>query len=360
VTPRVLVGFAALGLLASLSRTATVYGADAPTPPAREVDAPPPAREVDAPPPARVLFKEARELVARGNYPAACLKFEQSLALEAGLGTQFNLADCWEHIGRTASAQALFIGAAASARAAGQTEREQVLRERAAALEPRLAHLVIEVNDSDPKLIVKRGDLPLDTEAYGKAKAVDPGSYEIVAKAPGKKTWKKTVEVASGAAITTVEVPCLEAQVSEAATLPTAARPARNSSLPVNDSPTEDHARKGPSLAVIGLGGLALGGLTVGTIMALKYRSANSDAKSVCPSSHGCTSQQISFHDQRVEDARSDRSWAFIGFGVGGLGLAAAAALLCLPQSNETERAWVPSLSVAGNGTWGANLSGKF
>ncbi len=295
----------------------------------------------------------------QGDYTAACAKFEQSLALESGLGTQFNLADCWEHIGRTASAQALFVGAAASAKAAGQTEREEVLRERATALEPRIAHLVIEVNDPDPKLLVKRGALPLDSDAYGKAKAIDPGSYEIVAKAPGKKPWHKTIEVAAGANIVTVEVPRLEALEAE---------PPVEAKKPVETKPESpkpaapphlDSARRGPSYAVLGLGGLGLGGLVVGTIMALKYSSANSDAKDICPSSRGCTLQQIADHDQKVDDARGARTWAYVGFGVGAAGIAAAAALLFLPQSANTETGWVASPVVAQGGL-GASLSRSF
>ena len=319
-------------------------------------------RAADPPTPARVLFKDARELVTQGNYPAACAKFEQSLALEAGLGTQFNLADCWEHIGRTASAQALFVGAAASARAGGQSEREQVLRERAAALEPRIPHLVIEVADTDPKLIVKRGELPLDSDAYGKAKAVDPGHYEIVAKAPGKKPWKKQVEVAAGASIVTVEVPRLEPL--EAQTTP-AAEPKKQLKLestpaPEKAAPPREREHRGPNVAALGLAGLGVGGLAFGTIMALKYSSANSDAKNICPANSGCTTQQIADHDQKVDDARSARTWTYVGFTAGSLSLAAAAALLFLPKSSNAESAWVASPVVAGNGAFGANLSGKF
>src|SRR5690349_20750961 len=82
--------------------------------------------------PARQAFMEGRKLAQAGDYAAACPKFEESLRLEVGVGPQFNLADCWEHIGRTASARALFLGAAASAKAVGQADREQVLRERSA------------------------------------------------------------------------------------------------------------------------------------------------------------------------------------------------------------------------------------
>ena len=301
-------------------------------------------------------------MVAQGDYAAACPKFEQSLALEAGVGTQFNLADCWEHIGRTASAQALFVGAAASAKAAGQPEREEVLRDRAAALEPRIAHLVIEVADTDPKLVVKRGDLPLDSDAFGKAKAIDPGSYEIVAKAPGKKPWRKTIEVAAGASVVTVEVPRLEPQVDAESQLESAKKPPEpaKEAEKIVVAPPIVHANKPMNWTAIGFGGIGVGGLVVGSVMALKYGSANSDAKNICPTSRGCTSAQVSDHDQKVDDARSARTWAYLGFGVGAAGLGAAAALLFLPQSTNTETSWVASPVVAGTGAFGASVSRRF
>jgi hypothetical protein len=93
--------------------------------------------------------------------------------------------------------------------------------------------------------------------------------------------------------------------------------------------------------------------------MAARYATANSNAKDTCPSSHDCTTEQISFHDRRVQDARGDRTWAYVGFGVGGVGLAAAAALLFLPQS-KTESAWVAAPLIAKDGLYGANLTGNF
>src|SRR6516165_8666630 len=74
---------------------------------------------------ARVLFFEARKLVAAGQYSSACPKFEESYRLDPGIGTNFNLADCYEHTGRIASAWARFLDVAASTRAAGQIEREK-------------------------------------------------------------------------------------------------------------------------------------------------------------------------------------------------------------------------------------------
>src|SRR5436189_3072489 len=99
---------------------------------------------------ARVLFAEGRKLVDAGNYAAACPKFEDSFRLDPGVGTNFNLADCFERIGRTASAWARFLDVAAATKAAGQVERERVARWRAAALERRLTRMIVEVSSPAP------------------------------------------------------------------------------------------------------------------------------------------------------------------------------------------------------------------
>src|SRR5688572_27095637 len=72
---------------------------------------------------ARTLFREARELVKEQKYARACPKFERSLTIERGIGTMYNLADCWEKLGRLASAHALFASTAEAARSMGQAER---------------------------------------------------------------------------------------------------------------------------------------------------------------------------------------------------------------------------------------------
>ena len=87
---------------------------------------------------ATMLFNEARRLVAAGRYPDACPKFEESQRLDPGIGTQFNLADCYEHTQRIASAWALFLDVASAAGGTGQLARENVARRRAAAPAGRL------------------------------------------------------------------------------------------------------------------------------------------------------------------------------------------------------------------------------
>ena len=62
---------------------------------------------------AESLFSDARRLMQAGDYEQACPKLEASRRLEPGLGTTLNLGDCYEKLGRTASAWGEFRGAAA-------------------------------------------------------------------------------------------------------------------------------------------------------------------------------------------------------------------------------------------------------
>lgn len=310
--------------------------------------------------PALVLFKEGRALANEGKYAEACPKFEASLALAGGVGTQFNLADCWEHIGRIASAQKLFLGAAASAKAAGQADREQVLRERAIALEPRVSKLVIDVADTTPRLTVKRDELPLDQEQWGKAIAVDAGKYELTAKAPGKKTWKKTVEVKAGTPVVTVEVPALETadEPTAAAVLPKPPVEAKPSPVQPPAVPATTPAGGGPNYRALTLGGVGVVALGVGTVMGLRYKSNNDDAKDICPSNVNCTAKQIDAHDRLVEDARTQRAWMYVGVGVGALSLAGAAALYIFDKPTSTS-SW-QAVPAIGRGEVGASVVGTF
>jgi hypothetical protein len=265
------------------------------------------------------------------------------------------------------------MGAAASAKAAGQADREQVLRDRATALEPRLSRLVIEVNSTDPKLIVKRNDLPLDADALGKAQPVDAGTYKISARAPGKKTWEKTIEITSSTPLTTVEVPELEAAEPAKPAAKPATKPApvdaepeaKAKPEPKRDAPTSQTSDRGPStdLRAIALAGVGVAGIGFGTVMGIRYMGANGDAKDVCPSGRGCTVKEIQEHDRLIDKARTNRNWSYAGFGVGAAFLASAGALWIFdrPSKKTTSSVtWQAAPVVAADGSLGAFVNGRF
>jgi len=156
-------------------------------------DPPGAAKGVTDPAAAQGLFYDARELMGKGRYPEACPKLEESMRLDAGVGTQFNLADCNEHIGKLASAWAGFLEVAAGSKATNQADREKVARKRAAALEPRLPRLVVDVPTPPPGLEVRRDGVLVGAAAFGTAIPVDAGTHRVVATAPGKQ-WEMLVQ----------------------------------------------------------------------------------------------------------------------------------------------------------------------
>src|SRR5258708_17042544 len=90
---------------------------------------------------AQALFDEGRSLMKANKVQEACPKFEESQRLDSSIGTQLNLADCYERTGRTASAWTLYIEVASAARQAGQDERASHAAARAAALKDKLSRL---------------------------------------------------------------------------------------------------------------------------------------------------------------------------------------------------------------------------
>src|SRR5689334_2088270 len=105
-----------LALSASLAFSGLAFAAAADTP------APPPGADAAAPAPsgagatvtAEDLFQQGVALANQGKWAEAATKFEESNRVERAPGTTVNLADCYEHVGKLASAWTLFVEAAAA------------------------------------------------------------------------------------------------------------------------------------------------------------------------------------------------------------------------------------------------------
>jgi hypothetical protein len=263
--------------------------------------------------------------MAAKKYGEACPKFEESERLDPGIGAMYNLADCWDHSGRTASAWAMFLDTAAAARAANQPEREHASKERASAIEGKVAHVTMQVASGDSGLEVKRDGVVVGAASYGVPVPVDPGSHHFEASEPGKKTYAVDVAVAAAAAVS-VQIPKLEdapAAATAAVTAPEATRPAV-SEPPPSSSPPQAKS-KAPGYALLSVGVV---GAVVATVFEIKSRSANSDALKICLEGQPCSSNDVSHHDSLVSNAKTDRTIAVVGLGVGAVGVATGMILL--------------------------------
>lgn len=278
---------------------------------------------------AQVLFDQGRELMERGRPEEACPRFEESERLESGLGTQFNLADCYEAVGRVASAYTLFLEVAARAKAAGQTRREQVARERAAAVEAKLPTLVISVAPGQPGDVqIERDGSLVGSPQLGLAVPIDPGKHQVRAFGPGVVPWTMEVDVPKAPGVHTVNVPRLEPL-------------SQDSWFSLSGSPT-----KTAGLAALGVSAVAIG---VGTGFAIHAHSRNQDSKEAGCSGQGCPTPESLALRRSALTAGDRATWAI---GIGGVGLAAAAVLLWVWPDPERvageDMAWrlIPSLGV--------------
>lgn len=237
--------------------------------PAALAQAPDPQRAAAA----QVLFDEAQADMDKKNYPAAMKKLEEvTKLLPDALGAKVMLAECYENVGKLASAWSQYTIVQGLAAKAGQAERAEKAGARAVALKPRLATLTIDVPGEVaklPGLAISRDGIPLGDVQWGTPVPVDAGEHQIVATAPGHRPWQKTVEILSNGSKASVKV---EALVREAPVGPPGAEPAKPErpwQMPL-----------GIGVLAGGVAGLALGGIMGGLAMA-KLDESNADGHCV-------------------------------------------------------------------------------
>lgn len=213
---------------------------------------------------AQALFYEARTLMKDSKFAEACPKLEESLKLDYGIGTEFNLADCNEKLGKLATAWSGFTSVAAAARTGNQPDREKVARQRAKSLEPKLAKLSVSVPVAPAGLEVKRDGVALGPAAFSTAMPVDAGQHKITATAPGRQMWETTVSAQDGklAAVTIPAlVPILVAESPATTTQPAPAPvPVASYAPPSSHDESSPQRTAGWVVGAVGLASLAVGG----------------------------------------------------------------------------------------------------
>jgi len=281
---------------------------------------------------AQALFDQAKKAMAAGDYAAACPKLEESLRLQEALGTRLNLADCYEHEGRPASAWGVFLEVASRAHAAGQNQRAQVARQRAAALAPKLSNLVIDVPAAGrvAGLEVRRDAALVGEAEWGTPIPSDPGPHTISVSAPGRKSWSQAVTVPLGPAITRVAVPALEPLPVEGRPAPLEASkpspPALVASRPSTPPPEPEPARPGRTQRFIGLAlaGAGLLGAGAGGALGLFARVQFDRAKS---------ESGLAAHDDSVNAVNLGNAATIVAVAGGAIALTGVVVWLSAPRA---------------------------
>lgn len=263
---------------------------------------------------AEALFQEALKLTNVNKYEEACPKLEASNKLDPAVGTLFNLGDCYEHTGRTASAWSSF-GEARRLAEQRKDRREKDASTREKALETRLAKLVLQAADRPEGLTIRRDKKPVDLATLGSAVPVDPGKHTIEVEAPGREPWTTTVEVPDKPGEVPVVIPALAA--ARAATTSSASA----SQSPGGDAPSSGlGTRKIIGIAVAGAGvaGLVVGGVFGGLTLS-KVADSKADDHCVGSDPVKCDATGLALR----KDADTLANVSNIGFAVGGAALVA-------------------------------------
>jgi hypothetical protein len=266
---------------------------------------------------ADAAFTRAKELIKQGNYAEACPLFEASHRADPQIGALLNIADCHEHVGRTASAWAEFRESEELA-TKRHDPRAAYAKQRADALADHLAKLRVTA-PAIAGLVVRRDGVDV-TLFVGQELPVDPGDHVVSASAPGRVDWKTTVTIAAEPATTPLEVPALELAPDP----PASPLDLRGTiTPPVYDFDTRaQHKRRIAALAVGAPGVVALAvGLGFGVHARTEYTDAHAGATPRCDATNICTQAGTAM----LHSARTQALVADLGVGVGLAAIATAA-----------------------------------
>jgi serine/threonine-protein kinase len=278
-------------------------------------------------PAAEILFQRGRELLSEKRVAEACAKFEASSEIDAGIGTLLYLGDCYEQIGRVASAWATFKEAASLAQARSD-ERERIATIRASALEPRLTRLLVRVRYADrPEGLTIRVDgAPIPQGSWGVALPVDPGWKRVEVAAPGYEPWSRRVSLAGSSPIA-LDVPRLRPRGGSA---PLALAPASGSVTPKADQPSGATPGAAQRTVALVIGGLGVAALATGTVLAVQAQRKNDASLDHCPNDPAlCSSRGKELRDEALDYAHASTAVFAAG---GALVLAAVVVHIASPS----------------------------
>ena len=278
------------------------------------------------------LFEDGRKYLAAKEYALACTAFEQSHASDPAIGTQLNIALCYEAWGKTAAAYRAYVEAERLAKLKFD-DRAKGARQKLDALGPRVPRLRLELPDNvDPSLVILFDNKELPVANLADELLIDPGKHRVEARVAGMPPKASEIDIADGESKTiTIDVPVAKTQVVLA--------PRRAGRL-----------YGGIALTVIGVA--AIGGASV---IALGARQDYNDEINNCPN-FVCTTRPP--YDV-TQDARKRANYmTFVG--VGGVALAATGIILVLTSRGKAVESQ-PTVSIApvlGSGQVGVAIGG--
>jgi hypothetical protein len=161
---------------------------------------------------AKTLFEQGKQQLADGHVDLACASFKASNDAVARVGTLLNLGDCYEKLGKLASAWGAYFDAISLGRRQGKPEYEDFAQKKKDELEPKLLKMTIVVpaENKVDGMKISRDKVAVEGAAWGVPIPVDAGPHAIDVTAPHKLPFHKDVVVDEAHKVLEVTIDKLE------------------------------------------------------------------------------------------------------------------------------------------------------
>jgi hypothetical protein len=276
-----------------------------------------------APGEAQQRFEEGRALLKEGHPAEAIPKFVASIASEPTVAALLNLADCYEKVGKLASAHARFRQAQELARDK-DTVRSEEARKRAEILEPRLSTITLLPPPQTAGVRVWVDGVEVRAAEWGKPHPYDAGPHEVIAQDQSGARRRSALTVEGEAAR-------LTAPIEIAAAPPVVVGPPPPTTPPRDESPS---ALRTTGLVV---GGLGVAALVTGTVTGIVALGASSDLKDACATYPQCPADRRAELTDLDDKARTFATVSTITIVAGAVLVATGAVLFFVSPPSRTQ-----------------------
>lgn len=286
---------------------------------------------------AEALFQEGRSLARQQKWQDACPKFAASQEQDPASGTLLRLGECYEKLGKTASAWVAYDEAMGLANREGNPARVSKAQQRKVELEPTLSKLTLVVSSEAlgiEGLTLTRDGMKIAPAAYGVPMPIDPGVIKVNVAAPGHQTSTFEITLNPSGDHKTLHIPLPEAEprrVPERVPKPVSEPKAQPVTPPVKrpDSGMGVRRQLGVALASASIAAV---GVSVG--LGSHALALARDATSLCPGGACSGDTLYKLYSDKADESRRFGIAAEVLVSSGIIFMGATAAVLLWPSSD--------------------------
>jgi hypothetical protein len=274
------------------------------------------------------LFSEGFALMGEEKYTEALLKLEEAQALDPGIGTQFNIAICYEKLGKLGTAWRNYTTVQQLAHASGKTGREDSSRLKLEELRPRLSVLVITLEGTEEAVV--RVDGVAVPRSEWASYPVDPGPHRVDAEATARRPWTNTVDAPPPGGRLEIRVQTL---VSSVVTVTTETTNSRR------------------TLGIV-LGGVGIAGLVTATVTGIIILGDRSTAEKACTPK--CANPDGTPNQPAIDDVNQGKTLVpinLVAWGVAVAGIGAGTYLMLTSTKKVTPMVGAQATGLLFSGT---------